>query len=157
MEDNLNELNGDQEQSANPSCSGVPDGGQVHRVAVYVQASADQAQRAYQLVLQQDAVNRYAAETGLEVVGAYVETGAAEPGRPARDRLMQDAASDEQDFDYVLVWSFPQLSRKAVELFDLVRTLDDSGLKVVSATESMAEVEPGVLLEPLGEDAGHAA
>ena len=41
MEDNLNELNGDQEQSANPSCSGVPDGGQVHRVAVYVQASAD--------------------------------------------------------------------------------------------------------------------
>ena len=93
----------------------------------------------------------------MEVVGAYVETGAAEPGRPARDRLMQDAASDEQDFDYVLVWSFPQLSRKAVELFDLVRTLDDSGLKVVSATESMTEVEPGVLLEPLGEDAGHAA
>ena len=157
VEDNLNELNEAQEQPANPSCSGVSDGDQVHRVMVYVGTSADQAQRAHQLVLQQAAANRYAAETGLDVVRVSAETGVAEPGKPARDRLMKDAASDERDFDYVLVGSFPRISRKGVELFNLVRTLDTLGVKVVSLTDSMAEVEPGVSLEPFDEAAGHAA
>ena len=53
----------------------------------------------------------------------------------ARSRLMADVVSEGREFNAVLVWDHSRLSRNAVELADVRRTLREHGVDLVSVAD----------------------
>ena len=70
-------------------------------------------------------------------VRLYVETGVAGAERSTLARLMEDALSDDLDFDTVVVWNCSRLNRKAAELLEWIRIWSDRGVDVVSVTDEV--------------------
>ena len=93
-------------------------------------------QRAFSLIEQQNALQRFADDSGYKVVVWYVEGGGVELDETALSRLMDDVFSEGQEFNAVLVWNYLRLSRNAPELAELQRTLRERGIDLLSATES---------------------
>ena len=125
MKSNLNEMNEVEEP---------------RRVAAYLRVNAVGAVGGTQLVEQQNAVQRFADENGLEVCRWYVETASGSAGaeHPALDRLLADVASDARDFDCLVVWSLSRLSRSLARLAAVCRELADCGVALVSVSEAPA-------------------
>ena len=154
MSENLNQLNEASEPGRVAVYSRVSAANQAPvRAVAYLRVSADESQRARQLVAQQEGVNRFAGDAGYEMVRWYADTGAAGSHQPAMTRLIGDANSTERDFDLVIVWSFSRVSRNPREFAQLRRTLAEAGVRIISATESASGPE----LEDLFRDLGHGS
>ena len=113
---------------------------EARRVAAYLRVNADGVVGGTQLIEQQNAVQRFADENGLEVYHWYVETGSGSAGaeHPALDRLLADVASDARDFDRLVVWSLSRLGRSRVRLAAACRELADCGVALISVSEAAA-------------------
>ena len=131
--------------------------GYVGAVVWWVFREGGGAHCARQLLEQQEAISHFAESGGYGVVRWYVDTGVAGTGRPAVDQLIAETALEKRGFDYVLVWSFSRLSRRALDLARLRRTFEDLGVAVVSVSEATVEVRLDDLLTALGGEGFDAA
>ena len=109
--------------------------GQVQIAVAYLRTAAEGVQRVLALVEQQNAVQRFADANGYNVVGWYLEGDGAELNETARSRLMADVVSEDREFNAVLVWNHSRLSRSVVELAELMQTLREHGVDLVSVAD----------------------
>jgi len=151
VSEEINQTNGMPEPERIPLyCRVSVDGQEPMRAVAYLRVSADEAHRARQLLEQQVAVNRFAESVGYQVVRWYVDIGTADSETSALDQLMAEAALEKRGFDYVLVRSFSRLSRRPDDLARLRRSLEDLGVELVSASETVVEIRVDDLLTALG-------
>ena len=106
--------------------------GEVQIAIAYLRTSAEGVQRVVALVEQQNALQRFADDAGYKVVGWYVEGDRVELNETALSRLMADVVTEGREFNAVLVWNHSRLSRNAVELAEVMRTLREHGVDLVS-------------------------
>ena len=111
--------------------------GEPRRVVGYLRASGAECEREATLALQENAIRCFVDDAGDELVRLYVETGVAGAERSALARLMEDALSDDLDFDTVVVWNYYRLNRKVAELLGWIRIWSDRGVDVVSVTDEV--------------------
>ena len=89
------------------------------------------------IAAQMEAVKRYAGEAGPGVVW-YVDEGSGD-APPALKALLAGAGSPDRDFDAVVVCSWSRLSRSFVGFQRVRSELPESGVAVVSVSESVTE------------------
>lgn len=104
-----------------------------NRAVAYLRKSTD-AQEA-SIDRQREAVYRYAAKHGYDVVGEYIDAGISgldsSDRRPEWQRLIVDAERGE--FDFILVWDLSRLSRSdPMETFAELRPIRRAGVKIAS-------------------------
>ena len=83
---------------------------------------------------QKRSINRYADERGIEIVNWYVDGSGVE--RSSLQDLLTVARSPDHSFDEVLVWRMSYLVGSIPEFHAIRSELEESGVKVVSVTES---------------------
>ncbi|MCL2228410.1 MAG: recombinase family protein, partial [Firmicutes bacterium] len=89
----------------------------------------------------------FAQRQNLAIVGEYVDramTGTNDK-RPEFQRMISD--SKQEIFDVILVYKLDRFSRDKYESVVYKRQLKEAGVKVVSATEAIADSPEGILLE----------
>ena len=87
---------------------------------------------------QKKAIEEYAEKNGQDVADWYVEEGhgGASMERPALKKLLAAAEADGKSLGTVLVWKWSRLSR-SVEDWRLIKlSLEESGVELVSVSES---------------------
>lgn len=91
----------------------------------------------------------YAEKNGMTVLSAYVDRAlsAKTDNRPDFQRMIKD--SGKRLFDVVLVWKLDRFARNRYDSAHYKAILRKNGVKVVSATEAIAEDSTGILLESL--------
>ncbi len=104
-----------------------------NRAVAYLRKSTD-AQEA-SIDRQREAVYRYAAKHGYDVIGEYIDAGISgldsSDRRPEWQRLIADA--ERGAFDFVLVWDLSRLSRSdPMETFAELRPIRRAGVKIAS-------------------------
>ncbi len=89
----------------------------------------------------------FAEKNGIEIVGAYIDRAlsAKTDNRPEFQKMIKDSA--KKTFDVVLVWKLDRFSRDRYDSAHYKRLLKKNGVKVVSATEAIADGSGGILLE----------
>ena len=115
MNEKLNELGGSRPDWLILVYLKVSAEGAVQIAVAYLDISAEGVQRVLSLVEQQNAVQQFADANGYKVVGWYVEGDGVELNETALSRLMADVVSEGSEFNAVLVWNHPRLSRNADE------------------------------------------
>ena len=91
----------------------------------------------------------YAEKDGMTLLSAYVDRAlsAKTDNRPDFQRMIKD--SGKRLFDVVLVWKLDRFARNRYDSAHYKAILRKNGVKVVSATEAIAEDRTGILLESL--------
>ena len=100
---------------------------------------------------QKAAMQGFAYQSGSQVVDWYVDLGYSghDLNRPALQRLLDAAQSDERTFDEVLVVNFSRLTRNGLSAAFALKLFRSAGVGLVSVSEHDA-VSPGMdLLESL--------
>lgn len=86
---------------------------------------------------QKRSINRYADERGIEIVKWYVDEGSGSGvERSSLQDLLTVARSPDHSFDEVLVWRMSWLIRSIPGFHAIRSELGESGVKLVSVTES---------------------
>ena len=132
MTEQLNESRGPGPDRLPLVCLKVSAEGDVQIAVAYLRTAAEGVQRVVALVDQQNALQRFADGAGYKVVGWYVEGDGVELNETALSRLMADVVTQGREFNAVLVWNHSRLSRNAVELAEVMRTLREHGVDLVS-------------------------
>jgi len=88
-------------------------------------------------------------KNGMTIVGDYIDRAfsAKSDARPQFQKMIKD--SNKRLFDVVLVWKLDRFSRNRYDSAHYKSVLRKNGVKVVSATEAIAEDSTGILLESL--------
>ncbi|MDR0861463.1 MAG: recombinase family protein [Oscillospiraceae bacterium] len=91
----------------------------------------------------------FAEKNGMAVISTYIDRAlsAKTDNRPEFQKLVKDSAKGL--FDIVLVWKLDRFARNRYDSAHYKAILKKNGVKVVSATESIAEDSTGILLESL--------
>ena len=91
----------------------------------------------------------FADKNGIEIVGTYIDRAlsAKTDNRPEFQRMIKDSA--KKNFDVVIVWKLDRFSRNRYDSAKYKMMLKKNGVRVVSATEVIAEGTAGILLESL--------
>ena len=91
----------------------------------------------------------FAEKNGMTIVGNYIDRAlsAKSDARPEFQKMIKDSA--KRLFDVVIVWKLDRFSRDRFDSAHYKRILRLNGVKVVSATEAIAEDSTGILLESL--------
>ena len=91
----------------------------------------------------------FADKNGIEIVGTYIDRAlsAKTDNRPEFQRMVKDSA--KKNFDVVIVWKLDRFSRNRYDSAKYKMMLKKNGVRVVSATEVIAEGTAGILLESL--------
>ena len=89
----------------------------------------------------------YAEKNGITIVGHYIDRAfsAKTDDRPEFQRMIKDSA--KKGFDVVIVWKLDRFSRNRYDSARHKATLRKYGVKVVSATEAIADGPSGILME----------
>ncbi len=89
----------------------------------------------------------FAEKHGIEIVDTYIDRAfSAKTGnRPEFQRMIKE--SSKKHFDVVIVWKLDRFSRNRFDSAKYKALLRMSGVKVVSATESISEGAEGIILE----------
>ena len=89
----------------------------------------------------------YAKKNGIEIVGTYIDraVSAKTDKRDEFQRMIKDSA--KKGFDVVIVWKLDRFSRNRYDSARHKATLRRHGVKVVSATEAIADGPSGILME----------
>ncbi len=99
------------------------------RAALYLRVSREDLA----LDNQRPELDRLASARGLDVVSVFEETGSAAKKRPEHAAMM--AAAMRGKFDVVLVWSLDRFGRSMAGNIRDVISLDQAGVRLVSARE----------------------
>ena len=91
----------------------------------------------------------FAERSGITIIANYIDRAmsARTADRPDFQRMIKD--SEKQLFDVVIVWKLDRFSRDRYDSANYKHILKKNGVKVVSATENIADGPEGVLLESL--------
>jgi site-specific DNA recombinase len=111
------------------------------RAAAYIRESTEEQGQGFSPDAQSQAISKFAAENGLELVGEYCDfhSGWRESeARPEFQRLMADAA--DGSFEVVLVYHTSRFARNQVEARRYKQLLRERlGIRVLSVTQPMGE------------------
>ena len=89
----------------------------------------------------------YAEKNGITIVGHYIDRALSvkTDDRPEFQRMIAD--SSKKMFDVIIVWKLDRFSRNRYDSARHKATLRRHGVKVVSATEAIADGPSGILME----------
>ena len=132
MSEKLNEFGGPSPDRLSLVHLKVSAEGEAQIAVAYLRVAAGGAQRVLALVEQQNVIQRFADDASYKVVGWYVEGDGVELNETALSRLMADVVTPGREFNAVLVQDHSRLSRSAVELAEVMRTLREHGVDLVS-------------------------
>ena len=91
----------------------------------------------------------FAEKNGMTIIENYIDRAlsAKSDARPEFQKMIKDSA--KRLFDIVIVWKLDRFSRDRFDSAHYKRILRLNGVKVVSATEAIADDSTGILLESL--------
>ena len=119
------------------------------RVAIYCRVSTvEQAEEGYSIDEQRRRNIEYCEKEGHEVYKVYEDRGISGKnisGRPGLKDLLQDANAGK--FDLVIVWKLNRISRKLIDILNIVDTLDKNKIAFRSLTESFETETPAGKLQ----------
>jgi site-specific DNA recombinase len=108
------------------------------RVAIYLRVStSEQFEEGYSLREQGVRLKHYCENQGYEVYNVYEDAGISGKnitGRPGIKSLLSDDTKGK--FDLVLVWKLNRISRKLLDILNIVELLNKNGIAFRSLTES---------------------
>ncbi|WP_297133725.1 recombinase family protein [Terrisporobacter sp.] len=119
------------------------------RVAIYCRVSTiEQAQEGYSVDEQRRRCIEYCEKEGHEVFKVYEDRGISGKnisGRPGLKDLLKDANAGK--FDLVIVWKLNRISRRLIDILNIVDTLDKNKIAFRSLTESFETETPAGKLQ----------
>ena len=119
------------------------------RVAIYCRVSTiEQAQEGYSVDEQRRRCIEYCEKEGHEVFKVYEDRGISGKnisGRPGLKDLLKD--SNDKKFDLVVVWKLNRISRRLIDILNIVDTLDKNSIAFRSLTESFETETPAGKLQ----------
>ena len=119
------------------------------KVAIYCRVSTvEQAEEGYSIDEQRRRNIEYCEKEGHEVFKVYEDRGISGKnisGRPGLKDLLQDANAGK--FDLVIVWKLNRISRKLIDILNIVDTLDKNNIAFRSLTESFETETPAGKLQ----------
>lgn len=115
---------------------------------IYARYSSDN-QREESIEGQLRECNAFAQRNDIQIVGTYIDRAfsARTDNRPDFQRMIKDSANSS--FDTVIVWKLDRFARNRYDSALYKSFLRKNGVKVISATEVIADTAEGVLLESL--------
>ena len=120
------------------------------KAVIYARFSSDR-QREESIEGQIRECSEYAQRQGITVVGEYIDRAkSASKDTEKREnflRMVRD--SGKHLFDIVLVWKLDRFARSRYDSAHFKNILKKNGVKVVSATEHIAEGPEGIILESM--------
>ena len=118
------------------------------KAIIYARFSSDR-QREESIEGQLRECKEYAERNGITIIGSYIDRAlsAKTDNRPDFQRMIKDSAKGF--FDLVLVWKLDRFARNRYDSAHYKAILKKNGVKVISATEAIAEDSTGILLESL--------
>ncbi|MBR2337199.1 MAG: recombinase family protein [Clostridia bacterium] len=118
------------------------------RAVIYARYSSDN-QREESIDGQLRECKKFAEYNGITIVGEYIDRAfsAKTDNRPEFQHMIKD--SYKNTFDIVIVWKLDRFARNRYDSARYKALLKKNGVKVVSATEKIAEDASGILLESL--------
>ena len=118
------------------------------KAVIYARYSSD-GQREESIEGQFRECKEYAEKNGITILGTYIDRAmsAKTDNRPEFQRMIKD--SGKYLFDIVIVWKLDRFARNRYDSAHYKAILRKNKVKVVSATEAIAEDSTGILLESL--------
>ncbi len=118
------------------------------KAVIYARYSSDN-QREESIEGQIRECNAYAEKQGLTVLSTYIDRAfsAKTDNCPEFQRMVKD--SGKHLFDAIIVWKLDRFARNRYDSAHYKAILRKNGVKVLSATETIAEDSTGILLESL--------
>ena len=118
------------------------------KAVIYARFSSDR-QREESIEGQLRECKEYAQRNGITILGSYIDRAlsAKTDNRPEFQRMIKESAKGL--FDVVLVWKLDRFARNRYDSAHYKAILKKNGVKVVSATEAIAEDSTGILLESM--------
>lgn len=118
------------------------------KAVIYARYSSDN-QREESIEGQLRECKEYAERNGILVLQSYIDRAlsAKTDNRPEFQRMIRDSAKGL--FDTVLVWKLDRFARNRYDSAHYKSLLRKNGVKVVSATESIADGPEGIILESM--------
>ena len=120
------------------------------KAVIYARFSSDR-QREESIEGQIRECTEYAQQQGITIVGEYIDRAkSASKDTEKREsflRMIRD--SSKRLFDVVLVWKLDRFARSRYDSAHYKAALKKNGIKVVSATEHIAEGPEGIILESM--------
>ena len=119
------------------------------RVAIYCRVSTvEQAEEGYSVDEQRRRCIEYCEKEDHEVFKVYEDRGISGKnisGRPGLKDLLKDA--NDKKFDLVVVWKLNRISRRLIDILNIVDTLDKNSIAFRSLTESFETETPAGKLQ----------
>lgn len=119
------------------------------RIAIYCRVSTiEQAEEGYSVDEQRRRCIEYCEKEGHEVFKVYEDRGISGKnisGRPGLKDLLKD--SNDKKFDLVVVWKLNRISRRLIDILNIVDTLDKNSIAFRSLTESFETETPAGKLQ----------
>ena len=118
------------------------------KAVIYARYSSDN-QREESIDGQLRECKEYADKQSITILGTYIDRAlsAKTDNRPDFQRMIKDSA--KHLFDVVIVWKLDRFARNRYDSAHYKSVLRKNGVKVISATELIAEDSTGILLESL--------
>ncbi|MDR1563392.1 MAG: recombinase family protein [Oscillospiraceae bacterium] len=118
------------------------------KAVIYARYSSDN-QREESIDGQIRECKAFAEKQGLTVLNSYIDRAfsAKTDNRPEFQHMVKDSA--KHLFDVIIVWKLDRFARNRYDSAHYKATLRKNGVKVISATESIAADSTGILLESL--------
>lgn len=108
------------------------------QVAVYIRVSTEeQAKEGYSISAQRERLEAFVKSQGWMIVEYYIEEGqsAKDLNRPEIQRLITDIKKKEMGIEVVLVYRLDRLTRSVLDLYALLKLLEENKVFFKSATE----------------------
>ena len=119
------------------------------RVAIYCRVSTvEQAEEGYSIDEQNLKIREYCEREGHEIYNLYEDRGISGKNitnRPGIKQLLQDAT--ENKFDLVIVWKLNRISRKLLDILNIVELLNKHNIAFRSLTENFETETPSGKLQ----------
>lgn len=121
----------------------------IKRVAIYCRVSTvEQAEEGYSIDEQNLKIREYCEREGHEIYNLYEDRGISGKNitnRPGIKQLLQDAT--ENKFDLVIVWKLNRISRKLLDILNIVELLNKHNIVFRSLTENFETETPSGKLQ----------
>ena len=119
------------------------------RVAIYCRVSTtEQAEEGYSIDEQNVKITEYCNKEGHEIYKLYEDRGISGKNitnRPGIKQLLHDAT--ENKFDLVIVWKLNRISRKLLDILNIIELLNKHNIAFRSLTESFETETPAGKLQ----------
>lgn len=119
------------------------------RVAIYCRVSTvEQAEEGYSVDEQRRRCIEYCEKEGHEVFKVYEDRGISGKnisGRPGLKDLLKDA--NDKKFDLMVLWKLNRVSRRLIDILNIVDTLDKNNIAFRSLTENFETETPAGKLQ----------